>query len=194
MRELTAEEIEVKVSQVTEKGCQLLIYKTARTDAKLLDETHGEMNWQCEYTEVKGNLFCTIKVWDDKKQQWISKQDCGIESEFGGKEKGEASDAFKRAGFKWGIGVELYNAPFIWIPKEKLKRHKLNEKKKWECKDIFKVEKVKIEKGKVVGIAIQNELGRCFVYPKKEETNDTGRKSNKVHEEQETKNNNTERS
>lgn len=122
IRDLTSDEIECKIALVKPNGCQLLLYKTARTDAKLLDETFGEMNWQCSFEEVKGNMYCTISVWDDNKKQWISKQDCGVESAFGDKEKGEASDSFKRAGFKWGIGVELYNSPFIWIPADKCKK------------------------------------------------------------------------
>lgn len=170
IRDLTSDEIECKVASVTEKGCQLLLYKTARTDAKILDEVYGEMNWQCKYEEVKGNMYCTISVWDEKKQQWISKQDCGIESKFGDKEKGEASDSFKRAGFKWGIGVELYNTPFIWIPADKCKNLKQEKDKsnqlKWTCRDKFYVEAIQIKDKEITGLAIKNELGRCFLYNK----------------------------
>lgn len=165
IRDLTSDEIECKVASVTEKGCQLLLYKTARTDAKILDEVYGEMNWQCKYEEVKGNMYCTISVWDEKKQQWISKQDCGIESKFGDKEKGEASDSFKRAGFKWGIGVELYNTPFIWIPTDKCKSLK-QDNGKWTCRDKFYVEAIQIKDKEITGLAIKNELGRCFLYNK----------------------------
>lgn len=165
IRDLTSDEIECKVASVTEKGCQLLLYKTARTDAKILDEVYGEMNWQCKYEEVKGNMYCTISVWDEKKQQWVSKQDCGIESKFGDKEKGEASDSFKRAGFKWGIGVELYNTPFIWIPAEKCKSLK-QDNGKWTCRDKFYVEAIQIKDKEITGLAIKNELGRCFLYNK----------------------------
>ena len=58
--------------------------------------------------------FCTISVWDADKGVWVNKQDVGTESNTE-KEKGQASDAFKRAAFNWGIGRELYTAPFIWI-------------------------------------------------------------------------------
>ena len=118
MRQLTANEIEVKVKQVTSKGVVALLYKTARVDMAILDEKFGAMNWQCKYEEIKGNLYCSIGVFDEKKQQWIWKQDCGIESRAdgeGNEKKGEASDSFKRAGFKWGIGTELYTSPFIFI-------------------------------------------------------------------------------
>lgn len=117
-RPLRADEIEVKVKQVKETGCVCLLYKTARTDMDILDETVGPENWQCEYEEIKGNMYCKIGIYNEKLGQWIWKQDCGIESREdgdGNEKKGEASDAFKRAGFKWGIGRELYTAPFIWI-------------------------------------------------------------------------------
>lgn len=115
IRLLKADEIECKVSTINAKGCSLLLYKTARTDMDLLDEVYGAMNWECEYKEIKGNMYCGISVYNEKADKWVTKWDCGVESAFGDKEKGEASDAFKRAGFKWGIGRELYTAPFIWI-------------------------------------------------------------------------------
>ena len=117
LRILRKDEIEVRVASTQNNVAQLLLYKTARTDAAILDETFGQFNWQCSYSEIKGNLFCTISVRDPKTNEWISKSDCGAESNIE-KEKGEASDAFKRAGFKWGVGVELYSTPRIKIPIE----------------------------------------------------------------------------
>lgn len=117
MRALRKDEIEVRVASTQNNVAQLLLYKTARTDAAILDETFGQFNWQCSYTENKGNLFCTISVKDPNTNEWVSKADCGSESNIE-KEKGEASDAFKRAGFRWGIGVELYSTPRIKIPME----------------------------------------------------------------------------
>lgn len=117
-RKLRADEIEVKVKQVKETGFVCLLYKTARTDMDILDETVGPENWQDGYEEIKGNMYCKIGIWNNDLGQWIWKQDCGIESREdgeGNEKKGEASDAFKRAGFKWGVGRELYTAPFIWI-------------------------------------------------------------------------------
>jgi hypothetical protein len=116
-RKLTANEIEVRVAQVSEKYTQLLLYKTARTDMDILDETVNAENWQCEYETIKDNLYCKIGIWDAEKSQWIWKQDCGVESREndGNEKKGEASDAFKRAGFKWGIGRELYTAPKLAV-------------------------------------------------------------------------------
>lgn len=115
MRALRADEIEVRIGQVFEKGVSMLLYKTARTDMAILDEVYGAGNWQKNYKEVKGNLYCGIGVWDADKAQWVWKWDCGTESNTE-REKGEASDAFKRAGFNIGIGRELYTAPFIWLP------------------------------------------------------------------------------
>ena len=116
-RELEADEIEVRISQVKTKGISLLLYKTARTDANLLDETVGPENWENDFKVVDGVLYGGIGIYDEKKDRWNWKWDAGTESNTEA-EKGRASDAFKRAGFKHGIGRELYTAPFIWIPAE----------------------------------------------------------------------------
>lgn len=115
MRALTKNEVEVRIGTVGEKGVTLLLYKNARVDRAMLDEKFGALNWQNKYTDHKNNLFCAIGVYDPNKKEWIWKEDCGTESTTE-KEKGEASDAFKRAGFRWGIGIELYNSPFIFLP------------------------------------------------------------------------------
>lgn len=111
---LKAEDIECRIQKITNEGAVLLLYKTARVDMRILDEVYGEMNWQRYHEVINGNLFCTISVWDSEKSQWVSKQDVGTESNAEA-EKGQASDAFKRAGFAWGIGRELYDAPFIFV-------------------------------------------------------------------------------
>ena len=114
MRPLKAEDIDVRIGQVGDGYISLLLYKDARVDRQMLDETYGAFNWQCDYKELKGNMYCGIGVWNDQSQQWVWKWDCGTESQTE-KEKGEASDAFKRAGFRWGIGIELYNSPRIYL-------------------------------------------------------------------------------
>lgn len=118
MRLLTKNEIDVKVKQINENGCLLLLYKTARVDMAMLDEKYGPSNWQCDYKTINGVLYCGIGILrvDNGQPSWVWKWDCGIESRDneGQEKKGEASDAFKRAGFKWGIGRELYTAPFVW--------------------------------------------------------------------------------
>lgn len=125
---LKAEDIECRIQKITKEGAVLLLYKTARVDMRILDEVYGEMNWQRHHEVVNGNLFCTISVWDSEKSQWVSKQDVGTESNAEA-EKGQASDAFKRAGFAWGIGRELYDAPFIFIyaPVDKYDRFTVKE-------------------------------------------------------------------
>lgn len=125
---LKKEDIECRIQSVTNKGAVLLLYKTARVDMRILDEVYGEMNWQRHHEVINGNLFCTISVWDSEKSQWVSKQDVGTESNAEA-EKGQASDAFKRAGFAWGIGRELYDAPFIFIqaPIDKYDRFTVKE-------------------------------------------------------------------
>ena len=113
-RLLRADEIECRISSINEKGLSLLLYKTARTDANLLDETVGGENWENDFKIVDGVLYGGIGIFDEIKNDMVWKWDAGTESNTEA-EKGRASDAFKRAGFKWGIGRELYTSPFIWI-------------------------------------------------------------------------------
>lgn len=162
IRCLKPEEIEIRVQQVTEKGAQLLLYKDSRCDKRILDETFGIFGWKDRYEEIKGNLFCTISIYDDAKQQWIDKCDCGTES-FSEKEKGEASDAFKRAGFNVGIGRELYTRIFYFasVPTKKNDKGKYDLDNKYEKftvaeistnEETEKIEKIKIadSKGNIV--------------------------------------------
>jgi hypothetical protein len=135
MRLLKANEIQVKVKAVFNSNVMLLIYKDARVDMAILDETYGVENWTCSYREIKGNLFCTISVWDKEKKMWISKEDVGVESRTEG-EKGEASDSFKRAGTKWGIGRELYTAPRIYVNLDPTELNGKNVKTSFYVSDI----------------------------------------------------------
>lgn len=164
MRLLNANEIEVKVKQVKDNGIAVLLYKTARTDMDLLDETYGPENWQCEYEVIKGNMYCKIGIWVEKLAQWVWKQDCGIESREdgeGNEKKGEASDAFKRAGFKWGIGRELYTAPFIWISADYAKIEKYKNKDAYYTKDTFSVSKIAYnDKREIILLEIVNGKGK----------------------------------
>lgn len=114
IRLLRADEIDVRVQSVKDNGGVFLLYKDARCDMRILDETFGITGWQRSHDVVNGNLFCTVEIWDSEKNMWIRKQDVGTESNTE-KEKGEASDSFKRACFNIGIGRELYTSPFIWI-------------------------------------------------------------------------------
>lgn len=138
MRLLNKDEIECRVGRVTSKGCSLLLYKTARVDRAILDEEFGNMNWQNDFKVIDGKMYGGIGV-RDSSSDWVWKWDCGTES-YTEREKGQASDCFKRAGFKWGIGVELYTAPFIWVkvPTKNINgTFKLeNENEKFFVKDI----------------------------------------------------------
>lgn len=140
-RLLKAEEIECRVGTISGRGCSLLLYKDARVDMKILDETYGVGNWQRTHEVINGNLFCTIEIWNDKINQWVKKQDVGTES-YTEKEKGEASDSFKRAGFNVGIGRELYTSPFIWIqPKADMKPYNTKDVDGKEANEFYPYKK-----------------------------------------------------
>lgn len=112
---LRPQDIDVRVQSISDKGgYSCLLYKNARVDMRILDEVYGPLNWQRKHGVINNNLYCTVEIWDEAKQSWISKEDVGIPS-FAQGEKGEASDSFKRACVNVGIGRELYTAPFIWI-------------------------------------------------------------------------------
>lgn len=115
-RTLRKDEIDVRIGQMKKdgSGLSLLLYKDARCDQSILDETVGPMNWQRHHS--RDNANCIVSIWDEEKRMWVEKEDTGTESRTE-KEKGLASDSFKRACFNWGIGRELYTAPFIWIKK-----------------------------------------------------------------------------
>lgn len=160
-RDLKAEEIECRVQQALPNGLILLLYKDARADMNILDETVSPMDWKREHT--RDNANCIVSIWDKEKQQWISKEDTGTESNTE-KEKGLASDSFKRACFNWGIGRELYTSPFIWINAEDCKKLEKNDKGKWECKDKFEVFDIEIENKVIVGLSIKNTTTKRICY------------------------------
>lgn len=156
-RDLKADEIDCRVQSVKSKGCILLLYKNARCDMNILDETVGSEHWQRRHYECKGNLFCEIGIYDESTGQWIWKGDCGSESNTE-KEKGEASDSFKRAGFNWGIGRELYTAPFLFAKAEDCNIEN------GKCNDKFVVTNIKIENKVIKGLTIVNKKTKKTVY------------------------------
>jgi hypothetical protein len=156
-RMLNADEIDCRVGTVTDKGVSLLMYKDARVDMRLLDEVVGPMNWKREHELINGNLFCTVSI-RDEKGEWVSKQDVGVESNTE-KEKGQASDAFKRACFNWGIGRELYTCPFVWINlSENEWRVGVGGKKQPRTR--FYVKDIQYKDGKVTNLVIVDDAGR----------------------------------
>lgn len=153
IRTLNADEIEVRIGQINEKGATLLLYKDARCDMNLLDEMGKP--WKREHQLIDGKLFCTVSVWNSDIEQWESRQDVGTESNTE-KEKGQASDAFKRACFNWGIGRELYTAPFIWISNKNYKAVK-NKAGKPATYDKFSVHKIEYDDNReIIKLAIKN--------------------------------------
>lgn len=171
IRSLKPNEIEIRVQQVTAKGVQLLLYKDSRCDKRILDETFGITGWKNRYEEIKNNLFCTISIWDNEKKEWVDKCDCGTESN-SEKEKGEASDAFKRAGFNVGIGRELYTRIFYFANVPTKKETDKNGKEKWVMENPFeKFEVAELETNeeteKIEKIKIADSNGKIvFSYPK----------------------------
>ena len=157
-RPLKADEIEVRIQSVKPNGVILLLYKDARCDMNILDETVGAMNWQRKH--LRDNQNCIVSIWDIEKSQWVEKEDTGTESNTE-KEKGLASDSFKRACFNWGIGRELYTAPFIWVGVE------WANIKDGKCYEKFEVEKIETVEGKITKIAIINSKTKTRVFVQK---------------------------
>ena len=182
IRTLRADEIECRVQQVKTNGCVLLLYKDARCDMRILDEVFGIDGWEREHQVVNGNLYCTVRVWSEKRNQWISKQDVGTESNTE-KQKGEASDSFKRACFNIGIGRELYSAPFIWISLSKGEISEKNGKCSLDYKVKFEVKEIEYDEHREISklIIIDQEGKERFKFIKKtKQTKEKSIKENKL--------------
>jgi len=147
-RLLKPEEVEVRLARVTDKGVMLLVYKDARVDQTILDETVGAYNWQRRHT--RDNHNCIVAIWDNDKQQWIEKEDVGTESNTES-EKGLASDSFKRACFNWGIGRELYTSPFIFFNSAEC------NVKEGRCYDKFYCTNIEYDGRKIKSLNIYNK-------------------------------------
>lgn len=173
-RELRADEIEVRIQSIKEKGVVLLLYKNARVDMDLLDETVGCMNWERKHEIIDGKLYCTVSIYNEKTNRWVSKQDVGTESNTE-KDKGRASDSFKRACFNWGIGRELYSSPFIWVGSDKANISN------GKCYEKFKVKEIGYDESKKINkLIISNEKGtEVFSYGTKTKTSFSETKSKK---------------
>ena len=153
-RKLKADEIECRIGQIKATGLTLLLYKDARCDMNVLDETVGPLNWKREHT--RDNRNCIVSIYDEEKKEWVSKEDTGTESNTEA-DKGLASDSFKRACVNWGIGRELYTAPFIWVKKEDC-NISATSGDRFRCYDKFKVVKLTYKKnGDIDGLCIRNE-------------------------------------
>lgn len=158
-RLLNADEIECRVATVKENGVSLLLYKDARVDQNILDETVGAENWQRKHEIIGGNLFCSVGIYVESRNEWVWKQDVGTES-YTEKEKGQASDAFKRACFNWGLGRELYTAPFIWVTDADIK----GKDGRFTTYDRFEVKEIGYTDKKITKLSIVNAKSRKVVY------------------------------
>lgn len=168
-RLLEANEIDVRVATFKAKNgdkgasCSLLLYKDARVDQNLLDEAFGIYGWKRTHQLIGDRLYCTVEVRNPETGEWIAKQDVGTESN-AEKEKGQASDSFKRACFNLGIGRELYTAPNIW-----LNEGQFNVKKGKDGKDTtydkFVVSKIEYKDRTICELEIINtSMGNKVVY------------------------------
>ena len=153
-RTLKAKEIDCRVAQIASNWLTLLLYKDARADMDVLDETVGPMRWKREH--LRDNANCVVSIYNEETKEWVSKEDTGTES-FSEAEKGLASDSFKRACVNWGIGRELYTAPSIFIlpskemiPKGQETEFYKNDKGKFETKTRFWVEYIDYNKDREI--------------------------------------------
>lgn len=178
IRLLTASDIECRAQQVDKafKWCSLLLYKNARVDMQILDETFGRFGWQRTHEIINGRLYCTVSIYDNEKKQWVSKQDVGTESNTEA-EKGQASDAFKRACFNIGIGRELYTSPkiFVTLFPDDIRNNKLYTK--------FEVSEIGYNGNAINFLRIKDDKGNIrFEYAEKEVVLNQVRNANNVSE------------
>ena len=175
IRLLRPEEIECRVGNISRKGLSLLLYKDARVDQRILDETFGPFGWRRSHQSIEGELYCTVEVFDRGTGEWVGKQDAGS----AGKSEQEraktmASDSFKRACVNWGIGRELYSAPFIWIPES---RTRIEDRSgKYVCYEHFSVSDIRYDENReICAVAINGERGQR-VYEWQSRSAGTGKK------------------
>lgn len=157
-RLLRADEIDVRIAQVQSWGISLLLYKDARCDMNILDETIGAENWQRKHELINGNLFCSVGIYVEREDcgEWVWKQDVGTES-YTEKEKGQASDSFKRACFNLGIGRELYTAPAMFVKPKDLEKFSKDDNGRYTCRDRFSVKSIEYIGRKIAMVEILNE-------------------------------------
>ena len=173
MRNLYANEIDVRVGQVGDGWATLLLYKDARIDMTLLDEEYGKLGWKREHFSIDGNLYCRVSVWDDQNKHWVDRSDVGVESNTEAT-KGQASDSFKRAGVNFGIGRELYTGPRVSINVDTVPDPYKQGKFKLAKFDTYSVSNIDYEDNDVISkLVIKNKSGSIvFTYPKHEKTSE----------------------
>lgn len=179
IRLLKANEIECRISTINANGLSLLLYKDARVDQRILDETFGAFGWKRSHQCIDGNLYCTVEIFDKESGEWVAKQDVGTTG-YTEKEKSQASDSFKRACFNWGIGRELYSAPFIWVPAGKAAIQ--SKDNKFYCYDRFSVKSIAYnEDREISALVVMNDKGQTvYELKKKAASGNKGKQDSKV--------------
>ena len=156
-RPLKASEIDVRVGNVAKSGSGffLLLYKNARVDQTILDETAGQWNWQCKYYQVKNTMVCSVGIYNEERKEWLWKDNGGDDDYQAEQVKAELSDAFKRACFNWGIGRELYYSPKIWV----------NQDGENDSKDHYSVKVIEYDTNKkITNLVIVNDKTKKVVF------------------------------
>lgn len=111
-------ELQWRVSRVDNKNApmtkaNMVAYIDARDVQERLDK-YCIYGWTNEYYEHKGNLFCRIGIRFSEGGEFEFRSDVGKPSNTD-KEKGESSDAFKRAAVMWGVNRDAYKVGEIKI-------------------------------------------------------------------------------
>lgn len=88
-----------------------LAYIDARDVMQRLDKVMG-LEWQCRYP-FEGCCEIGLKI----NGEWMWRSNGAGQTDIEG-EKGQYSDAFKRAAVMWGIGQYLYYLANVWVPLE----------------------------------------------------------------------------
>lgn len=116
---LSPKDIEVRMGNKIKDSndVNLLLYQDARKTVDYLNEVVGSFNWQIKYEQIGDQIYGTLSIWDEIKQQWISKSDTGDKSNIS-EDKGQSSDILKRCAVRWGYATELYTAPKITVPND----------------------------------------------------------------------------
>lgn len=115
MQPLHSNELQLRVGRIANGGAVLLLYKDSRADTRRLNDVLGVFGWKRSHAFKEGINYCTVSIRNPETGEWVSREDCGTESKTEA-EKGQSSDAFKRACFAFGIGIELYDTPTIFVP------------------------------------------------------------------------------
>lgn len=93
-------------------------YISSRDVQNRLDKVCSPGMWQTDFRVINDNLYGGIGI--KIGSEWVWKWDCGVESQVE-KQKGEASDAIKRAAVQWGIGRDTYEMDLFRVRSSEIK-------------------------------------------------------------------------